>query len=60
MGGASGPSCRAELRGYAVADPYVYGLPFAPRGLRYVYVGNNVALISMRTGRIVSIVPNVY
>ena len=48
------------LRGYAVVDPDVYGLPFAPRGFRYVYLGNNVALISLRNGRIVSIVPNVY
>ncbi len=48
------------LRGYAVVDPYVYGLPPAPRGFRYVYVGNNVALISLRNGRIVSIVSNVY
>jgi Ni/Co efflux regulator RcnB len=50
----------AELRGYAVVDPYVYGLPRASYGRRYVYLGNNVALISMRSGRVVRIVPNVY
>ena len=49
-----------ELRGYSVVDPYVYGLPRAPYGFRYVYLGNNVALISMHNGRVVRIVPNVY
>jgi Ni/Co efflux regulator RcnB len=48
------------LRGYAVVDPYVYGLPPASHGLRYVYLGNNVALISMHNGRIVRMVPDVY
>jgi Ni/Co efflux regulator RcnB len=50
----------AELRGYAVVDPYLYGLPRASYGMRYVYLGNNVALISMRSGRIIRMVPNVY
>jgi hypothetical protein len=49
-----------ELRGYGLADPYVYGLPPAPYGFRYIYLANNVALIRMGTGRIVRIVPNVY
>jgi Ni/Co efflux regulator RcnB len=48
------------LRSYAVVDPYVYGLPPARYGFRYVYLANNVALISMRDGRIVHIIPEIY
>jgi Ni/Co efflux regulator RcnB len=48
------------LREYAVVDPYVYGLPPARFGFRYVYLANDVALIRMGDGRIVTIVPNVY
>jgi len=50
----------SELRGYTVVNPYVYGLPRAGYGFRYIYLGNNVALISMRNGQIVRMVANVY
>ena len=48
------------LRSYYVADPYVYGLPPAEVGFRYIYLRNHVALINMRSGRIVRMVRGVY
>ncbi|MEO7027308.1 MAG: RcnB family protein [Caulobacteraceae bacterium] len=48
------------LRGYYVTDPYVYGLPRAPYSFRYVFLGNTVALINVRNGRIVRTYPNLF
>ncbi len=45
---------------FTVINPYIYGLPPAPPAYRYVYLGNNIALISRYSGRIVRIIPNVY
>lgn len=47
-------------RGYYVADPYFYGLPTAPYGYRYVYLDNNIVLMSVATGLIAQVLANVY
>ncbi len=49
-----------EFRSYYVQDPYGYGLPPAPYGYAYVYLGNDIALMSMDNGAIVQVFPNVY
>ena len=49
-----------EFRNYYVGNPYVYGLPPAPPAYRYVYLGRNIALIAIDSGRIVRVIPNVY
>ena len=48
------------FRGYVVTNPYIYGLAPAPYGFRYIYLGNNVVLMSTRDGRIVRVMANVY
>jgi Ni/Co efflux regulator RcnB len=49
-----------EFRSYYVQDPYEFGLPPAPYGYAYVYLDNNIALMSLATGQIVQILPNLY
>ena len=49
-----------EFRNYYVANPYVYGLSPPPPAYRYVYLGRNIALIAIDSGRIVRVIPNVY
>lgn len=49
-----------EFRNYYVESPYLYGLPPAPYGYAYVYLGNNIALMSLGNGVIVQVFPNVY
>jgi len=50
----------AELRGYYVADPFVYGLTPVGPAFRYVYLGNSIALMNVYNGRIVRVYPNTY
>ena len=45
--------------GYTVNDPFFYGLRGAPPGYRWIWLGNNMVLISP-SGLIIDIVPNVY
>jgi Ni/Co efflux regulator RcnB len=47
-------------RTYYVPNPSIYGLAPAPYGLRYVYLGNNVVLMSVHDGRIVQVKANVF
>lgn len=47
----------APLRTYVVVDPLVYGLPVAPPGLRWIYVGNRIALVRTGNGMIVQLGP---
>jgi Ni/Co efflux regulator RcnB len=48
------------FRGYYVQDIYDYGLPPAPYGYAYVYLDNNIVLMSLATGQIVQVFPNLY
>jgi|GEM_PF-4359168 len=48
------------FRGYYVRDIYDYGLPPAPYGYAYVYLDNNIVLMSLATGLIVQVVSNLY
>lgn len=45
------------LRTYVVVDPAVYRLRPAPVGMRWIYVGNRVALVRVDTGIIVRLGP---
>ncbi len=47
-------------RSFYVEDPYFYHLRRAPYGYRYVYLDDNIVLMSLATGRIAEIVSNVY
>lgn len=47
-------------RSYYVADPFYYGLRPAGRGFRYVWLDNNIVLMSLATGQIVSVTSDVY
>jgi Ni/Co efflux regulator RcnB len=47
-------------RNRVVVDPYVYGLRPAPRGQRWVYVDNNLVLMSVATGLIADIVSGAF
>lgn len=49
-----------SLWNYTVVNPYIYGLPPIPPAARYIYLGNNIALISIYDGHIVRLIPNVY
>jgi Ni/Co efflux regulator RcnB len=49
-----------EFRNYYVQNPYDYGLPPPPYGYAYVYLGNSIALMSLVSGAIVQVFPNVY
>lgn len=45
------------LRRYYVPAPAVYGLPVAPVGQSWIFVGNRIALVAGRTGVIVQLGP---
>jgi Ni/Co efflux regulator RcnB len=47
-------------RNFYVQDPYFYGLRPAPYGTRWVYVDNNLVLMSLATGVIMDIVSGAY
>ncbi len=49
-----------QLRNYAVADPWFYGVEPAPPGFRWVWLDNNLALINLRSGAIVRVVWNIF
>jgi Ni/Co efflux regulator RcnB len=49
-----------EFRSYYVQNPYEYGLPPVPYGYAYVYLDNNIALMSLASGQIVQIISNLY
>ena len=49
-----------QLRNYAVADPWFYGVQPAPPGYRWVWLDNNIALINLRSGAIVRVVTGIY
>lgn len=50
----------SAYRGYAVRDPYFYGLRPAPRGYRYVHAGNDIVMIAIATGLITSVLSGIY
>lgn len=54
---AVGVSVPPELRRYVVIDPTIYRLPPAPRHLRWIYVGNRIALVRTGDGVIVRLGP---
>lgn len=47
-------------RRYYVQDPYFYGLREAPYGYRWVYVDNDLVLVSIATGLILDVLLDVY
>jgi len=47
-------------RNYYVDDPYFYGLREAPYGYRWVYVDNDLVLVSIATGLILDVLLDVY
>ena len=47
-------------RGFYVQDPYFYHLRPAPYGYRYVYLDNNIVLMSLANGLISQVMYNVY
>ena len=55
-GGIVPPAYRSRY----VTDPYVYGLRPAGRGQRWVYVDNNLVLMSVATGLIAEIVSGAF
>ncbi|WP_339872091.1 RcnB family protein [uncultured Brevundimonas sp.] len=55
-----GHTLPAAYRGYYVRDPYVYGLRPAPRGYRYVHAGNDIVLMAVATGLIISVLSGAY
>jgi len=44
-----------ELRSYYVSDPYDYGLPPAPYGTAWVFLGDEIVLIDLQSGEIIQI-----
>lgn len=44
-----------ELQSYYISDPYAYGLPPAPYGCEWIFLGDQIALIDLGTGQIVQI-----
>jgi Ni/Co efflux regulator RcnB len=44
-----------ELRSYYVSDPEDYGLPPAPYGTAWVFLGDEIVLIDLQTGEIIQI-----
>jgi Ni/Co efflux regulator RcnB len=48
------------FRDYYVEDPYLFGLPPAPYGYAYVYLDNNIVLMSLETGLIVQVISDLY
>lgn len=57
---ARGAYLPVELRRYVVVNPAFYRLRPPPRGYRWVYVGNDIALIALATGLITDIVLDVW
>lgn len=55
-----GHTLPTAYRGYYVRDPYVYGLRPAPRGYRYVHAGNDIVLMAIATGLIISVMSGAY
>ncbi|MBX7247906.1 MAG: RcnB family protein [Caulobacteraceae bacterium] len=49
-----------SYRRYYVQDPYFYGLRPAPYGYRWVYVDNDLVLVSIATGLILDVLLDVY
>ena len=49
-----------SYRSYYVQDPYFYGLREAPYGYRWVYVDNDLVLVSIATGLILDTLLDVY
>lgn len=49
-----------SYRNYYVQDPYFYGLRDAPYGYRWVYVDNDLILVSIATGLILDVLLDVY
>lgn len=47
----------APLRAYYVVDPTIYALAPAPAGMRWIYVGNRIALIRISSGVIIQLGP---
>ncbi|MBA3810882.1 MAG: RcnB family protein [Caulobacteraceae bacterium] len=47
-------------RRFYVSDPFFYGLSPAPYGYRYVYLDNNIVLMSLATGLITQVVSDIY
>lgn len=41
---------------YTVVDPYLYGLGWPPPGAQWVYLGRDIVLMDVRTGRIRDVV----
>ncbi|HEY2481851.1 MAG TPA: RcnB family protein [Caulobacteraceae bacterium] len=44
-----------EFRSYYVTDPYDYGLPPAPYGCAWIFLGDEIVLIDLNTGAIIQI-----
>ncbi|HEY1448974.1 MAG TPA: RcnB family protein [Caulobacteraceae bacterium] len=44
-----------DLRGYYVSDPYEYGLPPAPYGCAWIFLGDQIVLIDLQSGQILQI-----
>jgi Ni/Co efflux regulator RcnB len=44
-----------EFRSYYVTDPYDYGLPPAPYGCAWIFIGDEIALVDLNTGAIIQI-----
>ena len=49
-----------SYRRYYVQDPYFYGVRPAPYGYRWVYVDNDLVLVSIATGLILDVLLDVY
>ena len=49
-----------SYRNYYVQDPYFYGVRDAPYGYRWVYVDNDLVLVSIATGLILDVLLDVY
>lgn len=49
-----------SYRRYYVQDPYFYNLREAPYGYRWVYVDNDLVLVSIATGLILDVLLDVY
>ena len=50
-----GVSVPYGLRSYYINDPYAYDLPPAPYGCAWIFLGNEMVLIDIRSGQIVQI-----
>lgn len=44
-----------ELQSYYISDPYEYGLPPAPYGCEWIFLGDQIALIDLSSGQVVQI-----